>query len=136
MTAKARSMAWGRKAGYLVADVEKATWLPVGNVKCPNCRQPKMRYWRKDAFGWGDLWYAGIDGRPHVLVQSTSTDKSMQPRLTASAEFQAYLEAGLKAELHVWTKPSPKGERRTWALRRYDMVWTREGVEARRLEDA
>jgi len=138
VTAKARTMVWGRKMGYLVGDVEQAKWLPIGKHRCRSCKMPKMRYWRKDLFGFGDVLFLGnrIMGSDDILVQSTA-DPAIERRLIAyngGPEFMTYIKAGRKAEIHVWTKPSPKGERRTWMLRRYAIVLGKDGLEARRIE--
>lgn len=133
MTAKARSVEWGRKCGYLVGDVEQAKWLPLGE-ECDKCEQPKMRFWRKDLFGWGDLLFISLDGKEDILVQA-SKHAGVAMRMTASEEFERYLRSGRRAELHVWSPPSPGGGRRKWLLRRYRIVLGDMGLEARRMLD-
>jgi hypothetical protein len=55
-------------------------------------------------------------------------------RLKASAEFERYLRSNRLAHLHTWSRPV--GSRRLWLLRRYNVVLSSSGLEAKRMLEA
>ena len=116
---KHKSMAWLRKQGYIVADVERA-------VSIPGIPGGEGRRFTVDCLGFADLlaFKSEADSAmtlvtPCLLVNPTDHTNVAHRVLKGklSKGILEWLRAGHDAEVHGWTRPTGK-QRKQWRLRR------------------
>jgi carbonic anhydrase len=103
-----RSLAYLRKAGYVVAIVER--WNPYAKI-------------RQDLYGWIDLLALHPDTGELLAVQTTS-GTNVSKRVDKIREWP-YLGAWLKqhrAVVHGWAKRGERGKRKLWTVREVDVT--------------
>lgn len=103
MSPTQRSLAHLKELGYQAKVVEK--WNPFAKV-------------RQDLFG-GDL-LALKPGEPVLIIQATSGSNhaARREKLETAGFTSLWKGAGASLEIWSWAKQGPRGERKTWTLRR------------------
>ncbi|MDR4467084.1 MAG: hypothetical protein MRJ68_02150 [Nitrospira sp.] len=103
MSPTRRSLAHLNELGYQARVVEQ--WNPFAQV-------------RQDLFG-GDL-LALKPGEPVLVIQTTSRSNhaARRKKLAASGFARLWHQAGAVMELWSWAKQGPRGQRKTWQLKR------------------
>ena len=99
----ARSLALLRELGYTAKVVEH--WNPYAKI-------------RQDLFGVDIL--ALKPGEPVLVVQATtgSNHAARRTKLDGAGFIALWEGAGAQLEVWSWTKQGPKGQRKTWTVRR------------------
>lgn len=115
MTPTARSMAYLRKQGWIVARMEQ-------RLHIPNSPFPITR----DAFGFGDLLAAHpLNGIALIQVTSTANLNAREIKIHTTEIYQlacVWIRAGGKVLLQGWAKRGPRGKRKTWQLTEREIV--------------
>lgn len=103
MSPTQRSLAHLKQLGYQARIVEK--WNPFAHV-------------RQDLFG-GDI-LALKCGEPVLVVQATTgtNHAARREKLAAAGFVDLWKGAGARLEVWSWAKQGPRGQRKTWTLRR------------------
>jgi hypothetical protein len=103
MSPTRRSLVHLNELGYQARVVEK--WNPFAKV-------------RQDLFG-GDL-LALKPGEPVLVIQTTSraNHAARRAKLAATGFALLWHQAGAVMELWSWAKQGPRGQRKTWQLKR------------------
>lgn len=110
MTPTQRSLKELRKAGWLVAVVEK--WNPHVRI-------------RQDLFGFADL--LAVKGDQVLLVQTTSTSNvaARLGKIRAEAKSHVWLAGqNRRIVVHGWAKRGPRGKRKLWECREIEVTPT------------
>jgi hypothetical protein len=103
MSPTQRSLAHLKTLGYQAKVVEK--WNPFAKI-------------RHDLFGADVL--ALKAGAPVLVVQATSgaNHAARREKLAAAGFISLWKSSGAQLEIWSWTKQGPRGERKTWMVRR------------------
>jgi hypothetical protein len=108
MSPTQRSLACCRRHGWTAGIVERFN---------PHARV------RHDLFGCLDLIV--LDGQPGPLgVQACAgaSHAARRAKMVAEPRLRAWLASGARAEIWSWSKQGPRGKRKTWTLRREEIV--------------
>lgn len=102
-----RTLAELRKCGATVAIVER--WNSFAKI-------------RQDLFGFIDV--LALLGPNIIGVQATtgSNHAARKAKILAEPRALAFVRAGGIIELHSWSETGPRGKKKTWTVRKEDIV--------------
>ncbi len=113
MTPTQRSLELLRSLGWTVAVVER--WNPWAHI-------------RQDLYGWVDLVAIrpqtnDAEGGGVMFVQTTTRAHQQERRhkIEAQESYTTAKLAGVRVELHGWSKVGAKGKRKVWTAHREEM---------------
>ena len=110
-------MKYLREQGYTVAKVEQRLQIP--DKDNPGRLIPVTR----DAFNIADLIAVKI-GEPGTLYVQTTTGSNASARIVKINENPAMdviLKSGNRIHVHGWAKRGPRGARKLWTVKVYDL---------------
>jgi hypothetical protein len=125
------SLEYLRKEGYECVVVEQTVRFPDKNKgKCPCCHATAWTMFKRDLWNIADI-LAVKPSEPGVLLVQTTTTSNASARyskIKANPVTDILLKAGNRIHVHGWAKQGPRGKRKVWTLKVYDLAkdasWT------------